>query len=305
MKRILYNIGLLICAVILAVICYDVIVWIGISHTTVHVWIENYNIVLLSAVLYLALQILFVDLGSSRYDIPRNERIVRAPEGISLKDLSDANTYELLKDNKRKAIRQYKNKVSGESVITRYDKPKRLPGKNKGMRRAISIALIIVFIVGYRAIPRISKWNQLLCDYIGFSNRNAMSYFYDGDVPSSVKEYYHDLKDQLFEWVGEHSIINSDEDQDDDQYIFSDSDSRLLTEEDIEGMDSQAIQMAINEIYARRGYAFLNDKKAAKAARKYFLDKDWYTPTIESMEQVEKTFSEIERKNVDFLVKYR
>lgn len=303
MKQILYNIGLIFVAGCLAIVCFDLVVWIGVAHEIVHIYVKNYSIVLLCVLSCIALRIFFIGIGSWRYDAPKNERIRYAAEAISVQMLSDENTYQLLKDNRRKGVRQYRNKVSGDLIITTYDKPKHLPGKNKGVRRGISVVLIIIFIVGCRAIPRISQCNRLICENIRYVDINAMSYFYDGNIPSSVRDYCEELKSQISEWMDARSIITSD--KDDDQYIFSDSDSRILTEEDIEGMDSQAIQMAINEIYARRGYAFLNDKKAAKAAREYFLDKDWYTPTIESMKEVEKTFSKVERKNIDFLVKYR
>ena len=81
-----------------------------------------------------------------------------------------------------------------------------------------------------------------------------------------------------------------------EDFIFIDSDSRLLTESDIVGMDEEELQLAINEIYARRGYIFNSERMRA-----YFEDKVWYRGTIPSSEFSNEIFNYYEQSNIDFL----
>lgn len=57
-------------------------------------------------------------------------------------------------------------------------------------------------------------------------------------------------------------------------YIFPDSDSRYLTDEDLEGYSSDQLELAKNEIYARRGRKFVTQRIAD-----YFNSKSWYKGT--------------------------
>ena len=63
-------------------------------------------------------------------------------------------------------------------------------------------------------------------------------------------------------------------------------------------MSDDDIQLAINTIYARHGYQFKDSELL-----QYFKGFDWYQPTETDMEKVNNSFSEIEKKNVDFLAK--
>ena len=78
-------------------------------------------------------------------------------------------------------------------------------------------------------------------------------------------------------------------------YIFPDSDKRLLTEKDFEGKTRQELRLGRNEIFARRGRAFLT-----KDLNEWFSSKDWYDPkyTAEEFTQnVQLNQYEIENSN--------
>ena len=81
------------------------------------------------------------------------------------------------------------------------------------------------------------------------------------------------------------------------EYIFSDSDTRFLTEKDIERMSDEEIQLAINEIYARRGRKF-----DMAEYQEYFSQKSWYNGTIEPEDFDEAILNEYEKSNIEFLV---
>lgn len=60
----------------------------------------------------------------------------------------------------------------------------------------------------------------------------------------------------------------------DRDYIFPDSDSRYLTDEDLAGYSSDQLELAKNEIYARHGRKFVTPRIAD-----YFNSKSWYKGT--------------------------
>lgn len=87
-----------------------------------------------------------------------------------------------------------------------------------------------------------------------------------------------------------------------DDYIIPDSDTRILTDSELYGMDSDTAQMAINEIVARYGYSFTDTK-----ARNYFLSKSWYheDPSLNSKTFKTSMLTYIEKTNYDKLAEYR
>ena len=81
-----------------------------------------------------------------------------------------------------------------------------------------------------------------------------------------------------------------------DDYILPESNSRLLTDADVDGLSLKEINYAKNEIYARRGRKF-----ASKELRDYFNSKDWYDGRIEPEKFSDKVFNRYEKKNSEFL----
>ena len=84
-----------------------------------------------------------------------------------------------------------------------------------------------------------------------------------------------------------------------DEYLLPDSDSRYLTEEDLEALDPDDLRIARNEIYARHGRKFADPDLQA-----YFDEKNWYYGTIDPKKFDEKTLNKYESYNRDFIVKY-
>ena len=85
-----------------------------------------------------------------------------------------------------------------------------------------------------------------------------------------------------------------------DEYIFVDSDSRLLTDDEVSGLSKEEIRYAINEIYARRGRIFEDS-----VLKEYFESKSWYEPKYKKDEFSDDVFNEFEKANINLLVKYR
>lgn len=76
---------------------------------------------------------------------------------------------------------------------------------------------------------------------------------------------------------------------------------RLLSDEDVEGMTREEIQMAINEIYARYGRDF-----GGGSMQEYFESTGWYTPQPGlTDEEIIEMLSEVEWENLEFLIRRR
>lgn len=97
--------------------------------------------------------------------------------------------------------------------------------------------------------------------------------------------------------VTDGKVLVSGLDTSSDYYIFQDSDTRELTEQEISALTDAQKQMAINEIYARRGRKFVLTE-----VQEYFNGKSWYRGIIEASQFDESVFSSIESKNISKLL---
>lgn len=84
----------------------------------------------------------------------------------------------------------------------------------------------------------------------------------------------------------------------DSTYIFSNSSTAYLSKADVAALNQTNLNLALNEIYARRGRIF---KDASLAS--YFNSKTWYTPKYTSEEFAQKvTFNTYEQKNLQLMI---
>ena len=76
------------------------------------------------------------------------------------------------------------------------------------------------------------------------------------------------------------------------------SDTKELTIADIEGMSAQDLRLAINEMYARKGYDF-----GEGSVQRYFEQQSWYEKDedLADAADVAATFTDIENRNLSFL----
>ena len=82
-------------------------------------------------------------------------------------------------------------------------------------------------------------------------------------------------------------------------YIFYDSDTRYLTNEDLKGLSSWELRIARNEIYARRGRLF-NDP----SLQNYFDSCSWYNGYISPNDFNDNSLNKVEQYNVKMIKKY-
>lgn len=83
---------------------------------------------------------------------------------------------------------------------------------------------------------------------------------------------------------------------DDSEYIFPESNTRLLTREEVETHTKEELRLARNEIFARHGMIFGGD------LAEYFSSKSWYSPTIPGEEFYDNVeMSLIEEENITLI----
>jgi hypothetical protein len=83
------------------------------------------------------------------------------------------------------------------------------------------------------------------------------------------------------------------------EYILEFSDSKYLTEDDLEGFDADMCRIARNEIYARHGRMFDDEELQA-----YFDSLSWYEPKIPAADFEESMLNDYEMANRDLIVEY-
>lgn len=83
------------------------------------------------------------------------------------------------------------------------------------------------------------------------------------------------------------------------EYILPDSDTRVLTERDLEGLTKDQLRIARNEIYARKGRKFKDAELQA-----YFEGLSWYNGIIEADRFSDGMLSAVENANKDLIVEY-
>lgn len=81
-----------------------------------------------------------------------------------------------------------------------------------------------------------------------------------------------------------------------DDYIFPQSSTQILTEDDLKGMSSDELLLARNEIYARHGRRF-----STPEIQTYFDSKSWYHGTVDPEDFDVSVLSSTEKANVTFI----
>ena len=147
---------------------------------------------------------------------------------------------------------------------------------------------------------------SLICYRSGMGRNYAP---FDETVQAAADQYYQNgeslLSDRLKDRKEEEKDKDKDKEEDGEDliegnpedYIIPESNKRLLTEEDLEGLSSAQLRLARNEIFARHGRIF-----GSSDLQEYFESKPWYKGTADSEEFQDSVLSETESKNVEFIL---
>ncbi len=136
--------------------------------------------------------------------------------------------------------------------------------------------------------------DQYIITYDGGMNERRCVIFVDeGDTLRFIAN--------LPEWMVLDPINGGDVDQSmiTEGMIFPDSDVEKLTEADLEGLSSEELRIARNEIYARRGRIFVD-----KELQAHFEQMEWYSPMFTADEFDESVLNENELYNLKLIGDY-
>lgn len=113
----------------------------------------------------------------------------------------------------------------------------------------------------------------------------------DYDEDENREEQYLDMYDNF-----EDDYYENEEEE---QYILPYSNSEYLDESDLENLSAEECRIARNEIYARHGRIFEDEKLNA-----YFNSKDWYEGNIRGEDFVDDVFNDYETQNLITITEY-
>lgn len=274
----------------IAALCFDGIAWLGIKYHWIYALVQTYGSWLFVILLYLMLYKAYRNFGSWKRKDILWERFAVAPENFSQMLLDDTENVVLMRDDREKKVRTYRNLVSGDLIVTTYDVPLRKQKNRRNLHVLLCVIAAVALSIGLQAVPRISNWNQKL-------GAVQLAYGYDvSDGLPGVQAYWKELMPDLPDLPELPSLQLGGK-----RYVLPASGVRRLTEEDVAGMDQETIQLAINEIYAKNGYDFASKP----SIQEYFLQKSWYHPTVSTTAEAQANFSDVEKYNVNFLAQHR
>lgn len=115
---------------------------------------------------------------------------------------------------------------------------------------------------------------------------------------AKINQQQTDITTQISDDKSEKEFVD-DDNLEEDAYILSESNSRLIEYTEILDFDIETLNLAKNEIYARHGYIFDTDSIA-----KHFQKCKWYTPSVKSSEFKDSVFNQYEIQNIKLLEDY-
>lgn len=95
------------------------------------------------------------------------------------------------------------------------------------------------------------------------------------------------------------NLIPDKEEENEKSYIFPDSDTKYLSEDEVRHVEKDKLALGRNEIFARHGYIF-NDE----GIKQYFESTPWYEKTVPTAQfDGDSVFNDFEKKNIELIKK--
>ena len=126
--------------------------------------------------------------------------------------------------------------------------------------------------------------------------------YWRGFTCTTYMQYYSRIPDKEEMQAGGRAYSeawNSQDFQKIEDYILPESNSRYLTEADLEPLIHEKLSLARNEIFARHGVQFENNSVSM-----WFYNRDWYEPTKKWDEFDMSELNQYEYANVYFMLEY-
>ena len=175
--------------------------------------------------------------------------------------------------------------IIGTSLSDEYDTIFKIPLGNRGCDQPFTTI---------SNIKQTSQNTVKITGFIGVANENENDFF--------TKENFIALgtiaNDTRFGGITITSFSYDSQNKFNSQFIFFDSDSRYLTDDEVKNLSLEELAYARNEIYARYGYIFKENK-----FKNYFKGKSWYHPNSSFIPN-DENLNKYEIANRDLILKY-
>ncbi|WP_373899147.1 YARHG domain-containing protein [Haloimpatiens sp. FM7315] len=196
------------------------------------------------------------------------------------------------------------------------------PGLNNSKKKTIGIFIVLLMIIvglaGYVGFDLFSNKNNPKNEKVNTVSKKSIDKKdkkegedKDNQDENNADQYKEDEENTLKETPenedsnatssiieGETAITEDNPNKFTCGYVFPESDSRYLNEEDLMYETSQKLALGRNEIYARHGYVFKTEPY-----KTYFEHKDWYAQDP-SFKGGDSSLNEFEKYNIKLFLKY-
>ena len=202
--------------------------------------------------------------------------------------------------------------VSIPSIYGIFENPSNLSQNFRGIRYSPKYHALVYAEIRYgSAIGDFGFWTlqdqKLECDlsvgYETYNDKKTYEVFQNDQLTeiteSEYSSYFTDTQQIEFKPIPESQPSSPSDDGQEQDYILAGSDSRYISKEELDTLTKQELVFARNEIYARHGRKF-NDPEL----REYFMQFDWYTPTVEPEDFNDSMLNKYEVSNIDLIVAY-
>lgn len=190
--------------------------------------------------------------------------------------ISSINTKENIdKQKKPKAGSNASDTSSAKKEVQKKDTGHK-PGKIRGYVLGLMIVAVLAIIL-FNSHKKMDSYEAS-----GNDSQNSLS-----DRFAELPEEGEDVEEES----AQEEVFQEERDM-----VFPDSNSRYLTEDEIESLSLEELKIAINEVYARHGRKFKDESLMA-----YFESKSWYEGYIEPDDFSMDIFNDYEVKNLDLM----
>lgn len=215
-------------------------------------------------------------------------RLQRVKEINDIKLIIEQAKEQISSINTKKAIDKQKKPKAGsdasdtssakKEVQKKDNSPK--PGRIRGYALGLMVAAVLAIIL-FSNNKKTDSFEAASND----SQNSSSDTFAESEYDLSEEEEF------IEEESGQEEVL-----QEEKEMVFPDSDSRYLTEDEIESLSLEELKIAINEVYVRHGRKFKDEGLMA-----YFESKSWYEGYIEPDDFSMDVFNDYEIKNLDLM----
>lgn len=183
-----------------------------------------------------------------------------------------------------------------------------MEGKSSGGGKPIIIGCVVIIVVLLAVIAYFifGKEDTSQKDSVTLENLAKQEEEKEAEVPAPEEEeetpaapVEEPVVQETPEVPAEPEIPEEEEEEEAPQFVLPNSDTEVLSREDLRSLSQEELRIARNEIYARHGRKFQDEE-----LQRYFESCDWYEGTYEPGDFPEDLLSQVEMDNRDLITEY-